>query len=85
MAAKIIPLTRPEPNFSAALILSTVPANPKNRNTGIPLKKKNIYIYTPYARHYSPLSIRNRSRIQTADFRLKNEEFPFLVHKLSVI
>ena len=38
MAARIIPLTSPEPNFSAALILSTVPANPKNRNTGIPLK-----------------------------------------------
>ena len=60
MVAKIIPLTRPEPNFSAALILSTVPANPKNRNTGIPLKIEKKLI---------TLVLRERP-LMTSDFRV---------------
>ena len=38
-----------------------------------------IYIW------YRARAIISRSRLSAADFELKNEEFPFLVHKLSAI
>ena len=41
-----------------------------------------IPLHLPYMRHYNPLLIWHHSWLQTADFI---EEFPCLVHKLSVI
>ena len=46
------------------------------------LHKIKPKITLPYARHYNPLLIWNRSWLKTADIF---EEFPYLVHKLSVI